>query len=203
MTGPIQRGWYALLYGVQYCNVLAERLSFAAQLPVREGGLASKSIVVDAGNSFDPYHISHLASERGLEPQRFLHGVIVSRAFNAHQLANLVVNGLPRAIEENRAGLVSVLNPVRCLEGSELEPERKRKKMAALLADALSDIAFRQEVVLVATINDDGDGSLARVFLKRANVAVRFRKEGTRIRAELVRHPFTQKKVVLVDDGGQ
>lgn len=188
-----------LLYGLDRCNPLAEQLSFAAQLPVKEGGLASRSIIVDAGNSFDPYHISHLASERGLEPQRFLHGVIVSRAFNAHQLTNLVVNGLPRAIEENRAGLVSILNPVRCLEGSELEPERKRRKMAAMLADALSDIAYRQQVALIVTISHDDAGSLARVFLKRADVAVRFTKDGTRIRAELVRHPFTLRKAVLID----
>ena len=204
VTGPIQRGWYALLYGARYCNVLAEQLSFTAQLPVGEGGLASRSIVVDAGNSFDPYYVSHLASERGLEPQRFLHGVIVSRAFNAHQLMNLVVNELPRAIEESRVGLVSILNPVRCFEDSELEPGRKRRKMAATLADALSDIAYRQQVALVVTLNDDDHGGdespLARVFLKRADVAVRFRKDGThRVRAELVKHPFTQKKVVLID----
>ncbi len=200
LTGPIQRGTFTLLYGPRYCNMLAQKLCFAAMLPVREGGLSSRSVIVDAGNSFEFYYLSHLASKAGLEPKKALRGLTISRAFNCHQLANLLVNELPKAITRLNTGLAAVLGLTHSFGDSELNT-KARKNMAKTLAETLSDIACRNQVVVVATVADNDP--LTRIFLERADIAVRFRKMiiGNEIQATLARHPFAKRKTITMQQG--
>jgi len=195
LTGAIQRGWFTLLYGLDYCNVLAQKLCFTAQLPIIQGGLESKSIAVDAGNAFDPYYLAHLASKKGLNPRNFLHGVIIARAFNCHQLANLVIHDLPDVIHEYEARLVAVLDLTRCFNDSELKA-KAQKKLAETIANALSDTAYQAQVAVIATSIEDT--SITRAILKSADVAVRFRARSSEIQATLVRHPFTLSKAIPI-----
>lgn len=47
-------------------------------------------MVLDEGNSFDPYLITKMARLRGYEPRRFLRQIRISRAFTCHQMVALL-----------------------------------------------------------------------------------------------------------------
>ena len=65
-------------------------------------------IFVDGGNNFDPYSISEYSVEQGLDPENVLERTHISRAFTHHQLASIIIDKLPNAIEEFKAKLVVV-----------------------------------------------------------------------------------------------
>jgi hypothetical protein len=71
-------------------------------LPKRHGGIGtgySKILAVDAGNCSDVYQVVDFARQYGLEIKRVLKNISVSRVFTIYQLANLVINELPRIIQ--------------------------------------------------------------------------------------------------------
>ena len=69
----------------------------------KHGGVGegySKIIAIDAGNCSDVYQIVDFARQYGLEIKRALKNMIVSRVFTIYQLANPVINELPRIIQQ-------------------------------------------------------------------------------------------------------
>ena len=49
---------------------------------------------VDSGNSFDPYYVSQLSAQRGLDPRRVLRAIRVARPFTAYQFQR-ILSGIP------------------------------------------------------------------------------------------------------------
>jgi DNA-directed RNA polymerase subunit RPC12/RpoP len=86
-----------------YTQLLMDRLCVHSMLPKRHGGIGlgySKIIAIDAGNCSDVYQIVNFARQYGLGVKGVLKNIIVSRVFTIYQLAHLVVNELPRIIEQ-------------------------------------------------------------------------------------------------------
>jgi hypothetical protein len=193
LTGPIERGSLTLLFGDPVCNAIAQSLCLAAQRPYIEGGLESKSLVIDAGNAVDPYMLAKLATDAGIDPKVFLRGVKLSRAFNCYQLAELVVEELPRAANETHAGLVALLDPSACFTESEVKPAGTEALVSAILRSLLG-VARKNGVVAVVSCPST-DSVLTR-FLDQARVAVCFERMESRqeIRATLARHPYAIRK---------
>jgi len=77
-------------------------------LPFKKGGLNSRVVYVDGGNTFDPYAVSAIAQEYGLEPKSVLEKILISRAFTAYQLTALVFEKLEEALKRYRSKLVIV-----------------------------------------------------------------------------------------------
>jgi hypothetical protein len=202
VAGPLRRGWVTFLYGERYCNLLAQKLCFVSQLPTSEGGLASKSVVVDAGNCFDVYFVTKLAQRFGVDTKKALKQIAISRVFNCHQLLRLITRDVYDASRESGAGVIAVLDPAESFKASDVSKTSERKLTDALAAE-LSDIAFRTNSVVVVSSSVTADNStFDRMMLRSADVAVRFRDSAAGVRATLVRHPFTLRKEVLVEKGG-
>jgi len=83
-------GEFAVLHGHPFIKTLSFLLSVRCQLPTNEGGLNSTTIYLDGGNTFDPYNISAMAQQYGLDPRTAFERIFVSRAFTAYQLSSLV-----------------------------------------------------------------------------------------------------------------
>jgi hypothetical protein len=79
-------------------NILLTRLCVRALLSKRQGGFGSPSVIfIDAGNCSDIYQCVNFARQYGLDIQKVLDSIIVSRPFTIHQLAGLVSNHLNSA----------------------------------------------------------------------------------------------------------
>jgi hypothetical protein len=86
-------------------NILLTRLCVRALMSKRQGGFQSPSIIfIDAGNCSDIYQCVNFARQYGLDIQKVLDSIIVSRPFNIHQLAGLIINELDSAIVTQRFG---------------------------------------------------------------------------------------------------
>jgi hypothetical protein len=67
----------------------------------RQGGFnSSKVIFVDAGNTSDIYQCVNFARQYGLNIKKVLQSIVVSRSFTIYQLANMIINELPKVIEQ-------------------------------------------------------------------------------------------------------
>jgi DNA repair protein RadA len=103
-----KRGDFAVLFGHRLCRRLLFLLSVRGQLPFKKGGLNSQVVYIDSRNTFDPYAVSAIAQEYGLEPKSLLERILISRAFTAYQLTALVFEELEKVLKRYRSKLVIV-----------------------------------------------------------------------------------------------
>jgi hypothetical protein len=95
----------------KYTNILLARLCVRALLPKRhsEGFSSLNVIVIDAGNSLGFYQYVNFARQYGLDIKKVLQHTIVTRVFTIYQLANIIINELPKVIEQyNEAKLILI-----------------------------------------------------------------------------------------------
>jgi hypothetical protein len=85
-----------------FTNLLISRLFVHALLSNTHGGLDSSHVIfIDAGgNNSDPYQFVSFARQYGLDIKNVLRSIIVSRAFTIYQLANLIINELPKVTRQ-------------------------------------------------------------------------------------------------------
>jgi DNA-directed RNA polymerase subunit RPC12/RpoP len=94
---------------IKYTNILMTRLSIRSLLSKRQGGVGSPFVItIDAGNSLDFFQYVNFARQYGLDIEKILQRIIVSRAFTVYQLADLVINKLPEVIKQFDTRLVVV-----------------------------------------------------------------------------------------------
>ena len=87
----------------KYAQLLINRLCIHSLLPRRHGGIGSnnsKIIAIDASNYIDVYQFVDFARQYGLEVNKVLQSIIVSRVFTIYQLAHLIIFELPRIVEQ-------------------------------------------------------------------------------------------------------
>ncbi len=107
-------------------------------MPVKQSGLDAESVVfVDAGNSSDVYQCVNFARQFGLEIQKVLRGIVVSRAFTIHQLAALVAHELPKAMWQFNAKLVVVSDLLRMFTE---DPQVSRKEARYLINEIVESV---------------------------------------------------------------
>jgi hypothetical protein len=91
----------------RYTQLLIDRLCVHTLLPRRYGGIGqdySKIIVIDAGNCTDVYQYVDFCRQYGLEIDKVLRNVVVSRVFTIYQLAYLITHDLPKIVEKFSTG---------------------------------------------------------------------------------------------------
>jgi hypothetical protein len=145
-----QRGDFAVLFGHPVIKMLSFLLSVRCQLPLRKGGLNSRVVYIDGGNTFDPYAVSAIAREYGLEPKSVLEKIFISRAFTAYQLTALVFEKLEEALKRYRSRLV-VVSDVAGLFLDRDVPKIEGRDIFFKMARYLSDLASRRRVIVVAS----------------------------------------------------
>lgn len=155
----------------EHANLLVTRLCVRAFMPIRQGGLAAGSIVmVDAGNSSDMYLCVSFARQFGLEVQRVLRGIVVSRAFTIHQLAGLVAYELPKAIRQFNARLVVISDLLRMFTE---DPQVSLREAQYLIGEIMQSVHKIDNVLLVMSLdgNSPYDRQILPSFGKRIETA--------------------------------
>ncbi len=87
-------------YGVGKTQICLT-LTVTAQLLKEEGGLEGSVIYIDTEGTFSPERIYQIASERELDPQKILDGVIIARAYNSDHQCLLIDHLFKKCPEEN------------------------------------------------------------------------------------------------------
>jgi hypothetical protein len=86
-------------------DTLLTRLCIRALMSKRHGGFGSPSVIfIDAGNCSDIYQCVNFARQYGLDIQKVMESIMVSRPFNVHQLAGLLIDELDPALVTQRFG---------------------------------------------------------------------------------------------------
>lgn len=149
-------GDFAILHKHPFSKTLAFRLCVQCQLPKEEGGLASSTIYVDGGNTFNPYTISAIAREFGLYPKSALEQVFVSRAFTAYQLSAIILETLENALEKYRSKLVLIANITDLFLDKDV-PTKEAFEIFTKMISYLSDLALRRNITVIATCPNGGN----------------------------------------------
>lgn len=175
--------------GLQYINnLLITRLCVRALMSRRQGGFESPSVIfIDAGNSSDIYQCVNFARQYGLDIQKVLDSIIVSRPFNIHQLAGLLINELDPAVVTQRFGakLIVISDLVKTLvQDSQIDPDEARwlvKEMSRSLRKLASN------VLVVVSLNEcppQCRSSLLSLFNNQIHIAAAA-KEPSRFRVKV------------------
>ena len=122
----------------KYTNILVTRLSICSLLSKRQGGVGSPYVItVDAGNSLDFYQYVNFARQYDLNIKKILQRIIVSRAFTVYQLADLIINELPKVIKQFDTRLVIISD---LLDMFTHDPSVDRKEAMYLIKEIVSAI---------------------------------------------------------------
>ena len=143
-------GDFALLYGTPAVLPLTSLLCVRAQLPRQLGGLGTKVIFVDGGNTFRLYQVSRIAQFHQLNPRKVLEGIYISRAFTAHQMTSIVLERLKAIVNAFDAKLV-VISDIAGLYLDRDIPTGEAKRVFSQLTTYLSAFAEENQLILLAT----------------------------------------------------
>lgn len=119
---------------------IIERICVRAQLPHRYGGLDSHVLLVDGANSSDLYQCVDFARQYGLDADKILDGIISSRAFTIYQLADTIINELPKAIEQHGVKVVIITNLLHYFTDDAYLDANEIKPILKEIVKTLSDI---------------------------------------------------------------
>lgn len=154
----------------EHASLLVARLCVRAFLPIRQGGLGAESIVfVDAGNISDMYQCASFARQFGLEIHKVLRGIAVSRAFTIHQLAQLIVYELPKALQEFKSKIVVVSDLLQMfLE----DPQVNKKEARYLVGEMMESLHKMDDIMLITSVDSHSlhDDQILPLFAKRIEV---------------------------------
>jgi len=143
------RGDFAVLFGHSLCRKLLFLLCVRCQLPAGKGGLNSKVVYIDGGNTFDPYSISAIAQEHGLHPKSVLESILISRAFTAYQSTALVLDKLEAALKSYKPKLV-IVSDITGLFLDRDVPRQEAEHLFKNMTQHLSKLASNKQVIIVA-----------------------------------------------------
>jgi hypothetical protein len=187
-----QRGDFAVLFGHRLCRRLLFLLSIRGQLPLKKNGLNSRVIYIDGRNTFDPYVISAIAQQYGLEPKCALEKILISRAFTAHQLTALVFEKLEEALKRYRSKLV-IVSDITGLFLDRNVPKTEGLGIFMKMIQHLLDLASRRRVIIVASYFPRRYSSrslfLESVLLGRARVLLGVKRSRGSLKLALEKHP--------------
>jgi Rad51 len=134
-----------------YTKILLARLCVRALLPKRYGGdrgngfESSNVIVIDAGNSLDVYQHVNFARQYGLDINKVLQHIIISRVFTVYQLANIIIYELPKIIEQYHRTKLIVISDL--LDMFLCDPQLEVEEGQRLIKQIISSLKRRREIL--------------------------------------------------------
>jgi len=161
-------------------------------LPFKKGGLNSRVVYIDGRNTFDPYAISAIAQQYGLEPKCALEKILISRAFTAYQLTALVFEKLETVLKRYRSKLV-IVSDITGLFLDRDVPKVEGIDVFMKMVRHLLDLASRRRVVIVASYFPRRYSStslfLESVLLGRASIVIGLKESRGVFKLALEKHP--------------
>ena len=172
---------------------LASLLCVKVQLPLQLGGLESKVIFIDGGNTFRLYQIAQFAQIHRLNPKQVLDNIFISRAFTAYQLTSLITHQLKKAIKKYDAKLVIISDIAGFFLDKDI-PEYEAQRIFSQVTTYLSNFAKENKVIIIATypphMETERNTSLQTQTCIKANVVLSIRKTSYARQLALERHPY-------------
>lgn len=195
-------GQFVALYG-KPAHALSMLLCVRATL-LQPLGPDCDVIFVDGGNCFDPYYISDHAVEHGLDTEKVLERLHVSRAFTHHQLACLITEKLPPAIKKFKAKLIVVsdITQLYCDPDIQGEDEEDALRIFSKTARNLASLARQQKCLIIATSLESRNSLMGCSLTQAAHVSARIEKKENLTRFSLLKHPWLPACTVTVSPPG-
>jgi hypothetical protein len=159
-------------------SLLVARLCVCALMSIRHGGIGAQSIVfVDAGNSSDIYQCVSFARQFGLEIQKVLEGIIVSRAFTIHQLAGMITYELPKAVQRFNSRFVVISDLLRMFVQ---DPQVSEKEAGYLVSEIVESMCKINDVLVVLSLHGESqyNSRILPAFGKRIEIVKEERQLG-------------------------
>jgi hypothetical protein len=156
-------------------------------------------IFVDGGNNFDPYSISDNSVEEELDPENVLERIHISRAFTHHQLACIVIDKLPRAIEEFKAKLVIVSDITQLYCDPDVRDEDKDDSLLIFgkTVRTLGMLARQHECLIIATNLERRNSQMERRLAYATHVLVDIEQKSGLTRLALLKHPHLPPRTTI------
>lgn len=120
------------------------------------------ALVMDGGNWTDVYRLAECAEEAGHARLATLQGVRVARGFTAYQLQSLIEDAMPRALAEERFGLVLVAGFPEMYLDDDLAPAEAEALAARALATCRR-VADERDVPVVVSNSTLPPGARHRI----------------------------------------
>jgi hypothetical protein len=136
-------------------NTLLTRLCVKALMSKRQGGFESPTVLfIDAGNCSDIYQCVNFARQYGLDIQKVMDSIIVSRPFNMHQLAGLLINELDASIVKQRFGakIVVITDMLRTLAQDSQIDQNEARWLVKEIARSIRNLS--RHVLVVASMHE-------------------------------------------------
>ncbi len=185
-------GDFAMLYGSPAVTSLTSLLCVRAQLPIQLGGLGSKIVFIDGGNTFRLYKIARLAQLHQLNPKQALERIIISRAFTAYQLTSLILDKLEETVQNYNAKLVVISDIAGFFLDNEV-PHEEAQRIYSQIISYLSNFAKKHQIIIVATYLPYSDNTRNNLFQEitysKATVALSLTKTTYTKEVTLEKHP--------------
>jgi len=132
------------------CQNLIERLSVRAQLPKKHGGLDSNVVIIDGGNSSDPYLSINFARQYGLQVDTVLSRIIASRTFTVYQLWSIVTHELQNVISRYGTKFVVISDILYMFSD---DPFLDQNEAKLILQDMMDSISKIQDCIVLVSIS--------------------------------------------------
>jgi len=203
--GGLGPGDFIVLHGSRICHDLSELMCVRSQLPYAEGGLDSSAVFIDGGNLFDPYLISESARLVGLDPERTLRNMWISRAFTSYQMVSLITERLRPLLDQEKSRLVLVSDIAALFCDSDIgmfEAKRTFNRVTLFLWN----LAKKRNVVLAVTSlssRSKRKRRLEQYLLGRADIVVRVEAGNPHVKIVLEKHPSAPPTSAELSSGEQ
>jgi RecA/RadA recombinase len=157
------------------------------------------AIFVDGGNNFDPYSISDNSVEQGLDPEKVLERLHISRAFTHHQLASIIIDKLPHAIEEFKAKLVVVSDITEryCDPDVRDDDRDDALRIFSETTRTLRMLARQHQCLIIATNLERRNPQMERSLEYAAHVSVKIEQKSSLTRFVLLKHPHLPPRTTI------
>jgi hypothetical protein len=167
-------------------------------------GPDSDVICVDGGNIFDAYLISKHSIEQGLDSEKVLERIHLSRAFTYHQLTLLLTEKLPSAMDVYAAKLVIVSDMAQLYCDPDIRGADKLDALRIFTNTVrfLRTLAEQKHAIILATSLQARNQRMNRILFRSAHLSAKLEDRDTFTELNVIRHPSLPRMKTLVSKPG-
>ncbi len=199
LLGGLKQGTVALIKGPVIATALAERYCLRVQLPEPLGGLDGRAYFLDGGNSFDVYLFASIAREHGLDLNGALERLVITRAFTAYELLELVRKD-SRIVFDVYNPRLFVISDVFRLPSQDIDPD-EGIRILHCLGRAIKRISRERGVPVVVTASAKAD-QLEFIFRDYCDTVLELQDQGNQIAMDLLKHPSRPPRRAIQETPG-
>ena len=152
-------------------------------------------VFIDGGNSFDTYALFQYCSSLGLDKEQVKERVHLSRAFTHHQLALLVKEKLPSAMDQHSARLACVSDITLLYSDPDV---RDKAEAIGVFRDSLRflrTLAEQKNALIMVTNIESRDRRMDAALSESAHILAKLEDRRGSTQLTVTKHPFIAPQV--------